>query len=159
MSCMFGMTWGWFNDNGVFILGELSLQAVLAIYFWALKTMSRSLVHVSVRLLWACTYHEIRLCNLLSTSCLSWVGRPERSLSCVYVCLGVSGVAVWVIFFFVHGSVQHSISQGVRSLSFSYVFFSDRLIFASSSSYLSSDDENPDCFMPKRGLSTQPHST
>ncbi len=35
----------------VFFLGELSLQVVLSIYVWALKTMTRSQVHVSERFL------------------------------------------------------------------------------------------------------------
>ncbi len=112
------MTCGWVNDNRVCILGELSLQVVLSIYFWSHKQWLEVLVHVSWRLLWACKYHEIRFMQLafnflFGFSWASWK-KPFK------VCLGVTGVAVWVLFLFVHWqSMQHTVSQAAKSLSFS----------------------------------------
>lgn len=57
-------------------------------------------------------------CVLVSTSCLSWVGCPEKA----FYCMCVLGVAVWVSLLFVRWQlVQHSISQAARFLSFSSV--------------------------------------
>ncbi len=95
------------------------------------------------------------LCNLLSTSCLSSVGHPERSLLCVFGCYG-SGCLSLISLCTLAVHAAHRLS----SCEILVFFLSFYLIcsFVTPSSSLSCDNENPDCFMTKHGLSTQPHS-
>lgn len=87
--------------------------------------------------------------NLLSTSCLSWVGRPEKAFYCsVFGCFGKGCLSLFSLCSLAVGAVQEIL----------VFFWSDRLIFVTPRNSLS-DEENHDCIMTKHDLSTQPLST
>ncbi len=154
MSYMFGMTWGWVNDNS-FLLGELSFQVVLSIYVWALKTMTRSQVHVSERFLlglqisWDPFYAT---CFQLPVW-VSWASWKKP-----FMCVWVFREWLFESYFCLYIGSLCSTSLKLWDPCLFLKFFSYRLIFVTPSSSLSCDNENPDWFMTKHGLSTQPHS-